>query len=254
MEVDREHAEGLGQISGKEQVMAYSPTMMRFAQQDPAGYVDGLNDYQFVADNPVAHRDATGLMDPDKAGGNLGADSDRSWSEQTTIYLNELARLEKNARLWNQVADVENMPISTSADIPYLRVIIVGNRLMGVAVKITGELPYKTETSDRTAIFIPAETWLGLIVTDDATAIISTNRIIIDPCGPGSISVSRILFDSDGVYRDSDTRGRYLLPDSWGESALAKKLTNSSMQGFIQALRNTFDAINDRLKKIGERQ
>jgi hypothetical protein len=45
----------------KDLPMAYSPTMMRFAQQDPAGYVDGLNDYQFVADNPINHLDPQGL-------------------------------------------------------------------------------------------------------------------------------------------------------------------------------------------------
>jgi RHS repeat-associated protein len=59
MEADLEH-ESSGLISGKEQVMAYSPTMMRFAQQDPAGYVDGLNDYQFVADNPINGLDSSG--------------------------------------------------------------------------------------------------------------------------------------------------------------------------------------------------
>ena len=41
--------------------MAYSPTMMRFAQQDPMGYVDGLNDYQAIADNPINRVDSSGL-------------------------------------------------------------------------------------------------------------------------------------------------------------------------------------------------
>lgn len=41
--------------------MAYSPTMMRFGQQDPMGYVDGLNDYQAVGDSPIKRRDPNGM-------------------------------------------------------------------------------------------------------------------------------------------------------------------------------------------------
>ena len=39
----------------------YSPTLGRWLQQDPAGYVDGANLYQFVGSNPLAMVDPFGL-------------------------------------------------------------------------------------------------------------------------------------------------------------------------------------------------
>jgi RHS repeat-associated protein len=38
----------------------FSPLLGRWLQQDPLGYVDGLNLYQYVNDNPVNYRDPTG--------------------------------------------------------------------------------------------------------------------------------------------------------------------------------------------------
>lgn len=40
----------------------YSPTLGRFLRQDPAGYVDGANLYQFVGSNPVNRQDPSGLQ------------------------------------------------------------------------------------------------------------------------------------------------------------------------------------------------
>jgi RHS repeat-associated protein len=39
----------------------YSGTMMRFGQQDPMGYIDGLNDFQALRDNPIGRLDPLGL-------------------------------------------------------------------------------------------------------------------------------------------------------------------------------------------------
>jgi hypothetical protein len=41
--------------------MAYSPTLGRWAQTDPEGYVDSENLYLYVASNPVNHVDPFGL-------------------------------------------------------------------------------------------------------------------------------------------------------------------------------------------------
>jgi hypothetical protein len=41
--------------------MGYSPTLGRFLERDRDEYVDGLNPYQFVRDDPVALRDPYGL-------------------------------------------------------------------------------------------------------------------------------------------------------------------------------------------------
>jgi RHS repeat-associated protein len=35
----------------------YSPTMMRWLQQDPLGHVDGMNDFGFVRENPISDTD-----------------------------------------------------------------------------------------------------------------------------------------------------------------------------------------------------
>jgi hypothetical protein len=43
-------------------MMSYSPTIGRWLEEDPIGYADGMNQYQFVADNPVASTDPTGLF------------------------------------------------------------------------------------------------------------------------------------------------------------------------------------------------
>ena len=39
----------------------YSSTLGRFLQRDPAGYVDGLNLYAYVKNNPLKYTDAMGL-------------------------------------------------------------------------------------------------------------------------------------------------------------------------------------------------
>lgn len=41
--------------------MAYSPTLGRWMQQDPVGYMDGANSYQVVMDSPVNYVDPLGL-------------------------------------------------------------------------------------------------------------------------------------------------------------------------------------------------
>ena len=38
----------------------YSPTLGRWMQQDPAGYVDGMGAYCYVQDDPNGHVDASG--------------------------------------------------------------------------------------------------------------------------------------------------------------------------------------------------
>jgi uncharacterized delta-60 repeat protein/RHS repeat-associated protein len=40
-----------------------SPTLGRWMQKDPLGYVDGMNSYQYVHSNPAAHLDPSGLRD-----------------------------------------------------------------------------------------------------------------------------------------------------------------------------------------------
>jgi RHS repeat-associated protein len=42
----------------------YSPELGRWLQRDPAGYVDGVNLYQYVASNPLASTDPLGLVPP----------------------------------------------------------------------------------------------------------------------------------------------------------------------------------------------
>jgi RHS repeat-associated protein len=42
----------------------YSPTLGRFLQRDPIGYVDGMNLYQYVASGPQRYGDPEGLMPP----------------------------------------------------------------------------------------------------------------------------------------------------------------------------------------------
>ena len=44
----------------------YSPTLGRWINQDPAGYINGANTYQFVMSNPVGKTDPEGLCNCDK--------------------------------------------------------------------------------------------------------------------------------------------------------------------------------------------
>ena len=41
---------------------AYDPTIGRFLQLDPAGFIDGPNRYQYAGGNPLVHTDPTGLF------------------------------------------------------------------------------------------------------------------------------------------------------------------------------------------------
>src|SRR5687767_12356418 len=42
--------------------MSYCPTLGRWNQPDPLGYVDGQNLYQYVVANPVTNVDPSGLL------------------------------------------------------------------------------------------------------------------------------------------------------------------------------------------------
>lgn len=42
--------------------MSYSPTLGRWVQADPKGYVDGMNLYEGLRSNPIRHRDPLGLQ------------------------------------------------------------------------------------------------------------------------------------------------------------------------------------------------
>jgi hypothetical protein len=44
------------------QLRDYNPRTETWNTQDPMGYVDGMNTYQFVADSPIIARDATGTI------------------------------------------------------------------------------------------------------------------------------------------------------------------------------------------------
>lgn len=44
----------------------YSPTLGRWMQQDPAGYVDGANLYEFVGDSPVDRTDPSGRSESEE--------------------------------------------------------------------------------------------------------------------------------------------------------------------------------------------
>jgi RHS repeat-associated protein len=44
----------------------YSPTLGRWINQDPAGYINGANTYQFVMSNPVGKTDPEGLCNCDQ--------------------------------------------------------------------------------------------------------------------------------------------------------------------------------------------
>ena len=43
----------------------YDPQQGRFISEDPAGFVDGLNKYAYVGNNPVSGRDPLGLYNID---------------------------------------------------------------------------------------------------------------------------------------------------------------------------------------------
>jgi hypothetical protein len=47
----------------RELAMSYSPAIGRFLEQDPTGYDDGMNPYEFVGGNPVVKVDPTGLAE-----------------------------------------------------------------------------------------------------------------------------------------------------------------------------------------------
>ena len=43
----------------------YSPSLAAWTSQDPAGFINGADTYQFVLSSPVGNVDATGLVKPD---------------------------------------------------------------------------------------------------------------------------------------------------------------------------------------------
>jgi hypothetical protein len=110
----------LAWILGKEQIMAYSPTMMRFAQQDPAGYVDGLNDYQFVSSSPMCMADPSGLAPqpnwalpvPDYPPGEPTGEISQAVAE---IYMNEAYN--RSAAYWDQMQRMANTGLGTAGPV-----------------------------------------------------------------------------------------------------------------------------------------
>lgn len=79
----------------------YSPTLGRFLQRDPAGYVDGMNLYAYVLNNPLAYLDPWGLK--------VQTWADTYWVDPINVsqsYVNEVFR---------NVADQYDNPLAHAA-------------------------------------------------------------------------------------------------------------------------------------------
>lgn len=73
--------------------MSYSPTLGRFLERDPEGYVDGMNTYEFVGSNPVNRLDPLGLY-------KITWDAGSNWTQaETDRVLASLRRVRIQARL-----------------------------------------------------------------------------------------------------------------------------------------------------------
>ncbi|YAA71607.1 RHS repeat-associated core domain-containing protein (plasmid) [Methylomonas sp. HW2-6] len=89
----------------------YDPNQVRFTQRDPLGYIDGLNRYSYVHNNPINFNDPNGLL----------ANRVLTWADtQTTSYVN--ARSDLYADIGNQIATSYNngvgqLPASISTPI-----------------------------------------------------------------------------------------------------------------------------------------
>ncbi len=91
----------------------YSPTMQVWNRPDDAGFVDGLDDYEFVADNPINSTDPTGLWhwDPSKPGVIVMDKGDVLGSLAQALF----GSASKYGDLWR--GDPAHVPVGTSFDV-----------------------------------------------------------------------------------------------------------------------------------------
>ncbi len=87
--------------------MAYSPTLMRWMQQDPRGYVDGLNRYQPLKENPIRLLDPEGTEifvypseQVDDAGAVVAAAFQKVLGKAADIYSEKVGHWTR-ASVWN---------------------------------------------------------------------------------------------------------------------------------------------------------
>ncbi len=87
----------------------YSPSLGRWMQRDPAGYVDGMNTYAYLGSAPIEYTDPRGLWKPQKHR-SLTDDSLHGWLEVANPCPNSECSLRMNSRL--QEANVSQDALS----------------------------------------------------------------------------------------------------------------------------------------------
>lgn len=97
--------------------MAYIPTLGRFLQEDPAGYIDGENRFQIELSSPIRHTDPTGMYDD----ADDPFDDPDSWGEfnwndpEWDAYINEQS-LGEYQTMWEQLAGRANALADATAE------------------------------------------------------------------------------------------------------------------------------------------
>ena len=85
----------------------YSPTLGRWINQDPAGYINGANTYQFVMSNPVNRMDPSGL-DVEEEVGDDGVDMGAAGTGESPAVADEMAKIATADAANNAVVAAEN--------------------------------------------------------------------------------------------------------------------------------------------------
>ena len=86
----------------------YDPSIGRFTQMDPAGFIDGINRYAYAANNPVNFIDPLGLSISSPLAGNTGSYFGRSM-EQLFLgsYSNEVTGLGTGLQIFTGLIDLD---------------------------------------------------------------------------------------------------------------------------------------------------
>jgi len=205
------HDEEIGVVYNRARML--HPTLGRFMQQDPFGYVDGMNVLAYEQDSPVYSLDSNGMDDmwnPIHTSGLINMDGSTPSLPSNNLPQTPTVQQIIDSR-WNDAIRTSHLPRKATG-INGISAICEGSNLVGLTIDLTTHQRFSgiITLPDGTDVIVQPNTSLGIVVGKGFIAIGTSSVLEIIPSGIRSlvhVRVSAILFNENGNLLRNDASG-----------------------------------------------